>query len=241
MIDAAWSGRVGAISTRSPDACSRQVAPRPCRRRARRPTSRGRRSCGRAAARARARRRRTAGRGRRARALAGVRERHARLHEVSVLPVPPFGPSTQMTRRAPSAPRSLRCAARPPSGARSVSAPRLLAASRTMSSAPDSKTWRTRPLDGPRRDDDRPVGALARGLGDQPQRPVRPCRRTRSGARRRRRAPRRRSSRRGCRDLDDGSRRAGPTAHLLARRARGSSATGVRIGPVTGLHLLQMA
>ena len=71
---------------------------RASRRRASRRPSPGRRPCGPARCRARARRRRTAGRGRRARpSRRASASATARLVETSVLPVPPFGPRTQMS------------------------------------------------------------------------------------------------------------------------------------------------
>ena len=98
----------------------------------------------------------------------------ARLHDVSVLPVPPFGPSTQTSR--PRAARRPRC---PRPGRRAIA---LLIANRScsfdcgkiaMSAAPDLERPPEEPVRrGGREDDDRHVGRRAMRAVDDLQRPV---------------------------------------------------------------------
>ena len=235
MIAAAWSGprrrqqRAGARRVLEPG------TPRPCRRRARRPRSPGRRSCAPAAGPERSPRSPNW----RSRSTSDVRcprrrARRARFAAVSVLPVPPFG------RGRRSARRRLRRAARRRRlrratafwSAKNVS-PRAPVDSpeQTMSSAPDSKTWRTRPLARPdARDDDR-RGRGARATASAISRSGLRCPWTRSGARRRRRAPRRPSSPRprGCRGPGCRGRRAAgrrSQVELGVERDRGADQAG---------------
>ena len=87
-----------------------QVARRASGRRACRRRARGRRTCARGRARGTARRRRTGGRGRRSRRAGPPRASATpRLALTSVLPEPPFGPSTQTSRPwCPGAPSPCR-------------------------------------------------------------------------------------------------------------------------------------
>ena len=177
----------------------------------------------------------------------------ARLALVSVLPMPPLGPSTQISDASAGGARgrALRCAARRPSrrakpscSADRVASPRRRRRASTRSSAPASNACRTKPV-GRRPEHSTTIGRSGcsrGGLADEPQRLL--------GVRaRRRRAPRRargspsavQLSLEARDDRGDLERRASraSSSRTLSSSTPASSATSVEIGLVIDIIALR--